>query len=73
MRANEKKIVQHYLRVAYNNLRSVQLLSKQQPRSERFPMASQEEITAQHEFSVLCTLARDLNISNPWLNNYMEE
>lgn len=73
MRVNEKKIIQHYLSVAYNNLRSIQLLNKEQPRSERFPMVSQEEVAAQHEFSVLCTLARDLDVPNPWLNTYVED
>ena len=73
MRVNEKKIIQHYLSVAYNNLRSIQLLNKEQPRSERFPMVSQEEVAAQHEFSVLCTLARDLDIHNPWLDTYVED
>lgn len=66
MRANEKKIIQHYLNVAHNNLLAVKILNKQQPRSEQFPTVSQEEIAAQHEFSVLLCLARDLGVSNPY-------
>lgn len=65
MRANEKKIIKHYLHVAYNNLQAVRLLNKQQPRSERFPTVSQEEVAARHEYSVLLSLARDLGIADP--------
>ena len=65
MRAEEQKIIKQYIRAAYDNLKSVRLLNKQ-PRSERFPMVSQEEVAAQHEFDILCLLARDLGISNPW-------
>ncbi len=65
MRASEKKIIQHYLNVAHNNLQAVRLLNKQQPRSEQFPTVSQEEIAAQHEYSVLFTLARDLGVAGP--------
>ena len=65
MRAEEQKIIKQYIRAAYNNLQSVRLLNRQ-PRSENFPMVSQEEVAAQHEFDILCMLARDLDISNPW-------
>jgi hypothetical protein len=65
MGADEQKIIKQYIRAAYDNLKSVRLLNEQ-PRSERFPMVSQEEVAAQHEFDILCMLARDLGISNPW-------
>ena len=65
MRANEKKIIQHYLCVAHNDLLAAKLLSKNQPRSSQFPSLSQEEVAAYHEYTVLCQLARDLGVSNP--------
>lgn len=73
MRAEEQKIIKQYIRAAYENLKSIRLLNKQS-RSERFPMVSQEEVAAQHEFDILCMLARDLGISNPFEDSiFMED
>ena len=65
MRANEKKIIQHYLCVAHNDLLAAKLLSKSQPRSSQFPSLSQEEVAAYSNYQTLCQLARDLGITNP--------
>jgi hypothetical protein len=68
MKANEQKIIKQYLRGAYEKLKLAREMNVQN-RSERFPMLSQEFIAAQHEFDILCSLARDLEISNPWEDN----
>lgn len=66
MRANEKKIILHYLHVAHNNVLAAKLLEKQQPRSSQFPTLSQEEVAAYREFNTLRHLAADLGISHPY-------
>lgn len=66
MRANEKKIILHYLHVAHNDVLAAKLLNKQQPRSSQFPTLSQEEVAAYREFNTLCHLADDLGIAHPY-------
>lgn len=67
MKANEKKIIQHYLHVAHNDWLAAKLLGKQQPRSSQFPTLSQEEVAAYREFNTLRHLADDLGISHPMI------
>ena len=64
MRANEKKIIQQYIKCAYEKLKLAKKMNEQSY-SDRFPMLSQEYIAAEHEFDTLCSLARDLSIPNP--------
>ena len=72
MRANEKKIIQQYLRCAYEKLKLARKMDTQN-RSERFPMLSQERIAAEHEFDILCSLARELDVPNPWEDSRFKE
>ncbi len=66
MRANEKKMILHYLHVAHNDWLAAKLLGKQQPRSSQFPTLSQEEVAAYREFNTMRHLADDLGISHSY-------
>lgn len=65
MKANEQAIFKKYLQRTYSNLQDAREYDKVQ-RSERFPMVSKELAVAQGRFDILCGLARELGVANPY-------
>lgn len=65
MKANEQAIIKQYLHRAYFNLKEAREYDKA-IKSERFPMVSKELAVAQGRFDILCGLARELGVSNPY-------
>ena len=65
MKANEQIIFKQYLQRAYSNLQDTREYDKVQ-KSERFPMVSKELAVAQGRFDILCGLARELGVPNPY-------
>lgn len=65
MKANEQTIIKRYLQRTYSNLQDAREYDKTR-RSERFPMVSKELAVAQGRFDILCGLARELGVANPY-------
>ena len=65
MKANEQAIFKKYLQRVYSNLQDAREYDKAR-KSERFPMVSKELAVAQGRFDILCGLARDLDVANPY-------
>ena len=65
MKQNEQAIIKQYLQRAYSNLQDAREYDKAR-RSERFPMISKELAVAQGRFDILCGLARELGVANPY-------
>lgn len=65
MKANEQAIIKQYLHDAYFNLKEARKSNKEF-QSERFPMVSKELAVAQSRFDILCGLARELGVANPY-------
>lgn len=65
MKANEQAIFKEYLQRAYSNLKDAREYDKVR-KLDRFPMVSKELAVAQGRFDILCGLARELGVSNPY-------
>lgn len=65
MKANEQIIIKQYLQRAYSNLQDAREYDKAR-KSDRFPMVSKEFAVAQGRFDILCGLARELGVANPY-------
>ena len=65
MKANEQAIIKQYLQRAYSNLQDAREYDKA-IKSDKFPMVSKELAVAQGRFDILCGLARELGVVNPY-------